>query len=103
MKDFKEFGIVPDSKGPVGEKININKVLNVNIVVEAFWDQPSKYEGKDRCLYLQFVFQGSQRVIFISSKSLLEMVKKVPKDGFPFRARIIKEDSGRFILAGAVD
>lgn len=101
MKDFREFGIKPESKGLVGEKININKVLNVNIVVEAFRDEPSKFEGKDRCLHLQFIYNGAQRVLFISSKSLLEMIKKVSEKDFPFKAKIIKEESGRLIFTGA--
>jgi hypothetical protein len=42
---------------------------------------------KDRTLYL----------LWSSSKTLIDMIKKVPPDGFPFQATIVKRDE-RFIF-----
>jgi len=101
MKDFGEFNIKPKSKGFVGEKVSINKILNVPIVVEAFKTGPSKFEGKSDRLDMQILFENKQRVVFVSSASLIEMIKSVPDNGFPFKARIVKEDSGRLVFASA--
>lgn len=95
MKAFSEFNIKPTNKGLVGEKISINKVLNIDIVVEAFKEADSKFEGKGKCLHLQILLQGQQRVVFIGSKGLLDQINQVPSNGFPFKTKIIKDDSQR--------
>lgn len=92
MNEFKDFGIKPVNKGFTGEKININKILNVDIIVEDFKEEKSKYEGKGQCLYMQIIHQAQQRVVFVGSKNLLEMIKAVPKEKFPFKTRIVKEN-----------
>lgn len=96
MKAFSEFNIQPSSKGFAGEKISINKVLNIEIVVEDFKVEKSKYEGKGDCLYMQITYNNAQRIVFIGSKYLIEMIKQVPKKEFPFKTRIIKTDTGSF-------
>jgi hypothetical protein len=102
MKDFGDFQIKPNNNGIlIGEKISINKIININIVVETFKISESKFEGKGKRLDLQIIFNGDHRVIFISSKNLIDMIERVPKDSFPFTARIIKEDSGSLVFAAA--
>jgi len=92
MNEFKEFGIKAESKGFIGDKININKILNVDIVVEDYKDEPSKFEGKGNCLHMQIIYQNVKRVVFIGSKNLIDMINRVPKDKFPFKTKIIKEN-----------
>jgi hypothetical protein len=101
MKDFGEFKIEPDGKGFKGEKISINKILNVNIVVEDYKIENSKFEGKGKRLDLQILVNNVQRVCWIGSKNLIIMIEQVPKNGFPFRTKIIKEESGRMVFTSA--
>lgn len=96
MKNFNEFAIEPTKKGFSGDKIRMDRVLNVQIVIHDYKVEPSKYEGdrldmqieKDKILY----------VLWTSSKVLLEMIKKVPKDEFPFQTTIVKNNE-RFIFS----
>lgn len=103
MKDFGEFNITPQTKGLIGDKIGINQVLNMNIVVEKFLINPSNYKEKGPRLDLQLLFKGIRRVLFISSKGLIDMIKRVPEDGFPFRAKIVKDDSGLIVFTKSDD
>lgn len=89
MIDFKELGIVPVTKGFVGDKISINAVLNMEIIVERFQIGPSKFAGKDDRLDMQIIFEGKQRVLWISSKTLIDMINRVPENKFPFKTKII--------------
>lgn len=98
MKDFRDFGIKPKNNALIGEKISINKILNMDIIVENWIEADSKFEGKGKCLYLQIIYQGAQRVIFIGSKGLLDLIKQVPTNGFPFKTKIIKDDSQRLLF-----
>lgn len=101
MKDFGEFNIDHEVKGFSGQKISINSILNVNIIVEDYKTGPSKIKGKSERLDLQIIYQGIQRLVWVSSKNLIEMIKKVPKTGFPFTAKITVSESGglKFIPA----
>lgn len=101
MKDFGEFKIEPENKGFKGEKISINKILNVNIIIEDYKIENSKFEGKGKRLDLQIQYHNVQRVCWIGSKNLISMIEQVPKNGFPFKAKIIKEESGRMIFTSA--
>jgi hypothetical protein len=89
MIDFKELGIAPVTKGFVGDKISINAVLNMEIIVERFQVGPSKFEGKEDRLDMQIIFEGKQRVLWISSKTLIDMISQVPQNKFPFKTKII--------------
>lgn len=98
MKDFGEFNIRLETEGFVGDKISINQVLNLPVVIEKYKTGPSKFENKSTRLDMQLLVNSKRRVLFISSKSLIEMIEKVPKNGFPFRAKIIQDESGRMIF-----
>jgi hypothetical protein len=41
---------------------------------------------------MQVSVNNEQRVIFIGSNTLIEMIGRVPSNGFPFTTTIIKED-----------
>lgn len=96
MKSFNEFDIKPNKKGFTGDKIKMSRILNVSIIIHAFKMEPSQFGGervdmqieKDKTLY----------VIWSSSKTLIEMIRKVPEDGFPFTTIIIKKDE-RFVFS----
>jgi hypothetical protein len=98
MNDFKDFGIVPESKAFEGDKIKIDRILNKEIVVYGFKIGKSKFEkGNGDLLTLQIHVDNSKRILFTGSSSLMEMVKKVPEGKFPFNTTIIKENE-RFIF-----
>jgi hypothetical protein len=95
MRNFSDFQIEPEKKGITGDKIKIDRVLNVPIIIHSYQVVPSKFTGdrldmqieKDRTLYL----------LWTSSKTLIEMIRKVPAEGFPFQATIVKKDE-RFLF-----
>lgn len=101
MKDFGEFKIVPDKEGFIGNKISINAILNVTIIIEKYKIEKSKFEGKGKRLDMQIMYRNEYRVCWVGSNSLIEMIEKVPKTGFPFTAKIIKEESGRMIFTSS--
>jgi len=94
---FKDLGIEVDTKAFSGEKINIMRVLNQDIVIEDFRITPSKFEGKGDCLTLQIQYEDRQRVIFVGSNPLMEIIKQIPRSKFPIQTQIVKEN-GRYIL-----
>lgn len=100
MHKFTELGVTIHSKSFSGEKININDVLNVEIVVEDYKVEPSKYSKykTSECLYLQIRHQGKQRVIFIGGTRLIEAIRQVPKDKFPFTTTI-KYDNKTYLFS----
>lgn len=89
---FKDLGIKPNTNGVfVGQKIQIQKLFNKQIIVHAYRIENSKYEGKGRCLTMQVSVDGVQRVVFNGSVTLMEMIEQVPKDKFPFTTTIVQE------------
>lgn len=99
MNNFKDFGIQPASKGLVGEKIKIAKILNVEITVHDFRIVDSKYGNTgNKCLHLQIGLGKEKRVVFTGSVSLMELIEQVPKSKFPFTTKII-EDNDRFLFS----
>lgn len=96
MNCFKEFGIKASSKNFEGDKIKIDRIINKEIIVEAFKIEDSKYDkGNGKCLHLQIWVDNAKRVVFTGSATLMEMIDKVPADKFPFKTTIVKE-SDRF-------
>ena len=94
MNSFKDFGIKPQQKGFEGEKIRIDKVLNKQIVVEDYKVDESKFKerGTGKLLTLQVIVDNSKGVLFTGSASLIDMIKQVPKEKFPFTTVIVKEN-----------
>lgn len=98
MKNFKDFNIQTSTHNLVGDKIKIDRVLNKEISVYDFRLEDSKYgDGNSKCLYLQIKVNDEMRLIFTSSKPLIDAVQQVPKTDFPFTTTIIKENE-RYIF-----
>jgi hypothetical protein len=89
-KKFSDFGIKITSKKFMGEKIRLGKVLNTEIMVHFYEIKPSKYpkNGNDNCLYLQISVEGKKYVAFSIAKLLMETIKQIPEDSFPFTTTI---------------
>ncbi len=90
MKQFSDFGITAKHKGFVGDKIKISKVLNREIVVLDYKIENSKYEGKR--LDLQIKIGETMHVLWTASTVLMELIQQVPKEEFPFKTTIVKEN-----------
>lgn len=94
MKQFNEFGIKPAVKKLEGDSINIDKILGHEIIVQDFRLEESKIQkyknqGSDKCLHLQFEFEGNKHIIFTSGHILIDSIQRIPEDGFPFKTTII--------------
>jgi hypothetical protein len=99
MKRFDQFGIKPETKSFVGDKIKISRVLDREITVMNYRITDSKYQDKtEKCLHMQIELNGEKHVIFTGSGVLMDMIQQVPREEFPFIAKIIK-DNDRFEFA----
>lgn len=93
MNSFKDFGITPTIVSFEGDKVKMDRILNKQIIVEDFKIESSKYDkGNGKCLYIQIMVDNNKRVLFTGSGSLMDMIKQVPKEKFPFTTIIIKEN-----------
>ena len=92
MKKFKEFGIKPTATSFVGDKVNIEWVLNKPIIIHDFKIEPSKYGADKKRVCLQVSIDNKKHIIFSGSGSLMDMIQQVPKNEFPFESTITKED-----------
>lgn len=91
MNQFKNFGIKPILSSFSGDKIKIDKILNMEILILKFKIEPSKHKVNTNCMTLQIEKQGIKHVIFTGSSVLMQMIQLVPEDKFPFRTTIVKE------------
>ena len=92
MNDFKSFGITDTRKGFKGDKIKTDRLLNREIVVHEYKIEDSKKEAGGKCLHLQISIGNEFYVVFTGAKILMKMIELVPKDGFPFKTIVIKEN-----------
>jgi len=94
MKKFSDFNIKPVAQGLQGDKIKIERILNCEIIVEKYKIEDSKFsdKGNGKCLYLQILKGTTQHVVFSGSGALMEIIKQVPEDAFPFKTTIIKNN-----------
>lgn len=90
-KQFKDFGIEPKQQLFTGDKIKIDRLLNVNITVLAYKIEPSKQKKGTNMMTIQIEKNNEKHVVFTGSVTLMDMIQQVPKDGFPFETTIIKE------------
>lgn len=91
---FSDFGIKPQVKAFVGDKIKTDRILNREVTVEAFVIEDSNYKdkGSGKRLKLQLEVSGEKRILFNGSVFLMDMIKRVPDNGFPFKTKIVKVD-----------
>lgn len=95
MRSFKEFGIKIENNSFIGDKVKITKILNKEIIVNAFKIDNSKFnDGK--CLHLQIEMNTIKHVVFTGSTMLAEAIQQVPKEGFPFSTTIVSENDMYF-------
>lgn len=96
---FADFGIKAQIKGFEGDKIKMERIINRQVIVDAFKIERSKFEekGNGHCLHLQIIVDGEKRVLFSGSTFLMDMIKQVPENKFPFTTTIVKDnDSLKF-------
>lgn len=92
MRQFKDLGIKTPIQGFTGDKIKMNKVINKSIIIHAYKIENSKFEkGNGKCLHMQIEVNGVKHVLFSGSTILMETIKNVPEDAFPFATTIVME------------
>jgi hypothetical protein len=97
MNRFSQFNIKAPQRGFEGDKLKMDKILNREIVVHAFKIEESKIrafqeKGSGKCLHLQISINNQMHIVFTSSGGLIETIKLVQEDKFPFITTIIKEN-----------
>lgn len=92
MFNFKDLGIKPKENQFNGKKIEIDDILNTEISVQGFKIEDSKKKQGTKYLTLQIDKEDSQRIVFTGSKNLMDLISQVPKDKFPFKTVIRKND-----------
>lgn len=88
MNSFKDFNIQPKINAFVGEKIPVQRLFNLEILIIDFKIEPSKQKKDTELLTLQIEKQGEKRIVFTGSKVLIDQIKRVPKNRFPFTTTI---------------
>ena len=94
---FSELGLKPSPsvKKFVGDKIKMEKILGKQISVLSYEIQPSKAfpeKGDGNYIKMQIEFNGEKRLVFTSGTVLMDLIKKVPEDAFPFTTTIVKNE-----------
>ena len=100
MNNFKSFNISAPAKGFEGDKIKMTKILNREIVVHDYKVEDSKVfrdRGTGKCLHLQISICGEIHIVFTSASGLIDVIQRIPKDGFPFTTTIV-QDGERFLF-----
>lgn len=92
MNNFREFNIQPRVNSFVGEKIQVQKLFNLQITVIAFRVEPSKAKKGTELLTLQIEKGGEKRIVFTGSTVLIDQIRRVPENKFPF-ATVIRGDN----------
>lgn len=90
MNFFSQLNIKPPALDFTGDKIKLHRVLNQTIKVIRYKIEASKFTDKGNGLRLtmQIEFNQAQYIIFSGSTTLMEMIKQVPEDKFPFTTKI---------------
>jgi len=92
MFNFKDLGIKPKENAFVGKKIDVEDILNLEITVIGYEIKPSTKKAGSNYLTMQIETEGNKRVVFSGSKTLQDLIEQVPKDKFPFKTTIKKND-----------
>lgn len=90
MHSFKDFGIKASEQKFTGEKIKLERILNREITIHEFKIGPSNFDGKR--LDMQISVGTEKRVFWTASGVLMDMIEKVPPEGFPFITTIVKDN-----------
>jgi hypothetical protein len=93
MKQFKDFKIKESSTGFTGTKVQMSRILNVQIEIVDYRIENSKYPDKfEKCLWMQISIDKIKHVVFSGSKFLIGAIEQIPRSEFPFLATIIREN-----------
>ena len=93
-KKFSDLGINVDHKKFVGNKVQLHKYINIEMVIHDYEIRPSKYpeRGSNDCLWLQISMEDKMYVTFSVSKVLMKTLKLIPEEGFPFSTTIVNKN-----------
>jgi len=92
MNSFKDFGIKPIITAFTGDKIKMDRIINVPIIIHDFKIEDSTVNTGTKRLTLQIEKQNTKHVVFTGSKVLMQQIEKVSKSSFPFTTTIVKEN-----------
>lgn len=92
MFNFKDLGITPKENFFVGKKIEIEDILDVEIIIDDFEIRDSTKRAGTKYLALQIELKNKKRVVFTSGKILMDVISQIPKENFPFKTTIKKND-----------
>jgi RNA-directed DNA polymerase len=94
MKQFSQLGVKPAEAGFIGDKININRIINRQIQVHKYRIVDSNFQGKGngKCLHLQIKIEDRFYVVFSGSGNLMNAIQQVQQSDFPFLTTIVKND-----------
>jgi len=92
-KKFSDFKINTETHVLVGKRVDIEDIFDETIMIHRYNIVDSKFPKEgclNKCLHLQISIAGAYRVVFTISKGLMNLIKQVPEDGFPFETKIVK-------------
>lgn len=89
MKRFSDFA--KEEKMMDGTKVKISEILDKEIEVIRYKLADSKYKNNEKCLTIQFNYNGEKHVIFTGSSVLIEQCEQY-KDEMPFLVTIKQVD-----------
>ncbi|MEJ0030914.1 MAG: hypothetical protein WDO15_11315 [Bacteroidota bacterium] len=92
MNSFKDFNIKTKINSFVGDKIQVTKILNMQVKVVAFKIEPSKKKEGTDFLTLQIEKSGELRIVFTGSRVLIDQIRQVPEEKFPFTTTIRRDN-----------
>jgi hypothetical protein len=93
MNLFKNLNIAPPAPAFTGERIKIVRILNKEISVHRFRIVKSKYDkGHGQRLDLQIEVNGIKYITWCASITLMDQIKQVPIESFPFKTIIVQEN-----------
>lgn len=91
LKNFKDFDIEPVLDNFSGDRLLIDQLLNLPITIIDFIIEDSTKKPGTKRLKLQLEKNGIKHIHFSGSVILLQQIKKVSKEDFPFVTTIIRE------------
>ena len=91
MKTFSQFKIQATNKF-TGTKLQVDDLLNSEIIIHDYKIEPSKQKEGTSCLHLQIQKDEKMHVFFTGSMNLMDIIKQISKEDFPFKATLVKEN-----------
>lgn len=95
MKRFSELGIkIPNYFS--GKKASIKMLIDCEIEVLKYRIRPSRADKARKCLHLDINHNGKNYIVFTNSEHLIDIIKLVKVDDFPFQAVISIDEYNRY-------